>query len=67
MTSWVRQHEAWDLLAVDHLPACPDCGDVAHPGSTVCDGCGTHLFVRVISAAARDLSAAREQVDEETA
>lgn len=26
--------------------ACPDCGDLAHPSATVCEGCGTHLFVR---------------------
>ena len=25
---------------------CPDCGDIAHPSVTVCEGCGAHLFVR---------------------
>lgn len=33
-----------DLLCVDLLVECPDCHDYAHPGATVCDGCGTHLF-----------------------
>lgn len=32
-----------DLLAPDAV-TCPDCGDFAHPGATVCAGCGARLF-----------------------
>lgn len=42
----VREQVALDLLASDLLPACPGCGDLAHPGATVCEMCGTHLLVR---------------------
>jgi hypothetical protein len=32
-----------DRVAVDHLPACPRCGDLCSAGATVCD-CGQKLF-----------------------
>lgn len=37
-------YAAADLVTSDLLPACPDCGDLAFPGATVCEGCGAHLL-----------------------
>lgn len=42
--SAVLPSRAVNLEAPDHLPACPDCGDLAFPGATVCEACGTHLL-----------------------
>lgn len=37
-------HFAADLATSDLLPGCPDCGDLAFPGATVCEACGAHLL-----------------------
>lgn len=52
----VRQAHAADTVAVDHLPACPSCGDLNHRRASLCAGCSTPLTTL---AAARAATAAR--------
>jgi hypothetical protein len=44
--SWAQNQVTLDLETPDHSPTCPDCGDLAHPSATLCDGCGAHLLVQ---------------------
>ena len=39
-----RDAATMDLLALDHYPTCPRCGDLCARGSSSCD-CGAHLLV----------------------
>lgn len=40
-----------DLLVLDRLPVCGDCGDYAHPSSTRCESCGARLYPTINSPA----------------
>jgi predicted amidophosphoribosyltransferase len=37
---------AAELGTSDHMPECPACRELNHPGSTVCSDCGTHLTLK---------------------
>lgn len=43
MATRTETHRRADLLAPDHSPACPKCGDLLEPGAGICLACECYL------------------------